>query len=88
MAVFTHVTVGTNDLTEAREFYDAVLAPLGVKRLKDFGENGSCDRGAKDEGARLVRALSGRTPMPVTAAISMATNSPSTVARPSNTNLI
>ena len=42
MAIFTHVTVGTNDLTKAREFYDAVLAPLGVKRLKDFGENGSC----------------------------------------------
>ena len=42
MAIFTHVTVGTNDLTKAREFYDAVLAPLGVKRLKDFGEGGSC----------------------------------------------
>ena len=42
MAICTHVTVGTNDLAKAREFYDAVLAPLGVKRLKDFGEGGSC----------------------------------------------
>ena len=29
MAIFTHVTVGTNDLDKARQFYDAVLAPLG-----------------------------------------------------------
>jgi catechol 2,3-dioxygenase-like lactoylglutathione lyase family enzyme len=42
MAIFTHVTVGTNDLARARAFYDAVLAPLGYKRLRDFGERGSC----------------------------------------------
>jgi catechol 2,3-dioxygenase-like lactoylglutathione lyase family enzyme len=41
MAIFTHVTVGTNDLGKARAFYDAVLAPLGCKRLTDLGENGS-----------------------------------------------
>jgi len=41
MAIFTHVTVGTNDLAKARAFYDAVLAPLGLKRLNDLGENGS-----------------------------------------------
>ena len=42
MAIFTHVTVGTNNLEKARQFYDAVLAPLGLKRLKDFGDGGSC----------------------------------------------
>jgi catechol 2,3-dioxygenase-like lactoylglutathione lyase family enzyme len=42
MPIFTHVTVGTNDLAKARAFYDAVLAPLGIKRLKDFGDGGSC----------------------------------------------
>ncbi|MGH7100390.1 MAG: VOC family protein, partial [Stellaceae bacterium] len=42
MAIFTHVAVGTNDLARARTFYDAVLAPLGCKRLKDFGDRGSC----------------------------------------------
>ena len=41
MAMFTHVTVGTNDLARARAFYDGVLAPLGYKRLNDLGENGS-----------------------------------------------
>src|SRR5437588_11897991 len=42
MAIFTHVTVGTNDLNKARQFYDAVLAPLGYKRIKDLGDRGSC----------------------------------------------
>ena len=42
MAIFTHVAVGTNDLAKARAFYDAVLAPLGYKRLKDLGDRGSC----------------------------------------------
>jgi catechol 2,3-dioxygenase-like lactoylglutathione lyase family enzyme len=41
MSIFTHVTVGTNDLAKARAFYDAVLAPLGYKRLNDLGDNGS-----------------------------------------------
>src|ERR1700756_5074743 len=41
VAIFTHVTVGTNDLAKARAFYDAVLAPLGYKRLKDLGDRGS-----------------------------------------------
>ena len=41
MAIFTHVTVGTNNLEKARAFYDAVLAPLGYKRLTDLGNNGS-----------------------------------------------
>ncbi len=41
MAIFTHVTVGTNDLGKARSFYDAVLGALGYKRLTDLGDNGS-----------------------------------------------
>jgi catechol 2,3-dioxygenase-like lactoylglutathione lyase family enzyme len=41
MAIFTHVTVGTNDLAKSRAFYDTVLAPLGLKRVMDFGDNGS-----------------------------------------------
>jgi catechol 2,3-dioxygenase-like lactoylglutathione lyase family enzyme len=41
MAMFTHVTVGTNNLARARTFYDSVLATLGLKRLTDLGDNGS-----------------------------------------------
>ena len=42
MPMFTHVTVGTNDLNKARAFYDSVLMPLGYKRLKDLGDRGAC----------------------------------------------
>jgi catechol 2,3-dioxygenase-like lactoylglutathione lyase family enzyme len=41
MSVFTHVTVGTNDLNKARGFYDDVLGKLGHKRIADLGDNGS-----------------------------------------------
>ncbi|MBR0344798.1 MAG: VOC family protein [Rudaea sp.] len=30
--MFSHVTVGSNDLERAAHFYDAVLAPLGLKQ--------------------------------------------------------
>ena len=36
MAIFTHMTLGANDLDKARKFYDAVLTPLGLKRLHDM----------------------------------------------------
>ncbi|MBI5256247.1 MAG: VOC family protein [Burkholderiales bacterium] len=32
-----YVTLGTNDLPRATAFYDALLAPLGIKRIMDFG---------------------------------------------------
>ncbi|WP_454865903.1 VOC family protein [Pseudomonas umsongensis] len=41
MSIFTHVTVGTNDLDKARKFYDDVLGKIGFKRIADLGDNGS-----------------------------------------------
>ena len=41
MSIFTHVTVGTNDLAKARSFYDTILGKLGLKRITDLGDNGS-----------------------------------------------
>lgn len=34
--VFSHVTVGSSDMDRSMRFYDAVLAPLGLVRLKAF----------------------------------------------------
>lgn len=34
--MFSHVTVGTNDIDRARTFYDAVLEPLGLVRQADY----------------------------------------------------
>lgn len=36
--VFSHATVGASDLKASVAFYDAALAPLGVKNLGPFGE--------------------------------------------------
>jgi catechol 2,3-dioxygenase-like lactoylglutathione lyase family enzyme len=33
--MFSHVTIGTNDLAKALAFYDALLKPLGVARHLD-----------------------------------------------------
>jgi catechol 2,3-dioxygenase-like lactoylglutathione lyase family enzyme len=33
--MFSHVMIGTRDLARASAFYDAVLAPLGIKRIKE-----------------------------------------------------
>jgi catechol 2,3-dioxygenase-like lactoylglutathione lyase family enzyme len=41
MSVFTHVTVGTNDLAKARTFYDGVLKEIGLNRVADLDESGS-----------------------------------------------
>src|SRR6202023_4434454 len=49
MAAFTHVTVGTNDSAKARAFSDGVLAPLGLKRVKDLGDRGSGWRQSAEE---------------------------------------
>jgi len=59
MAIFTHVTVGTNNLEKARQFYDAVLAPLGLNRLKDFGDGGSC-WGATSEEFMVLKPANGQ----------------------------
>jgi catechol 2,3-dioxygenase-like lactoylglutathione lyase family enzyme len=31
--MFSHLTIGTNNLERAMAFYDAVLAPLGIERV-------------------------------------------------------
>ena len=38
--MFSHVTLGANDLGRAAAFYDGVLAPLGMIRLLDLPEDG------------------------------------------------
>lgn len=34
--MLAYVTLGTNDITRAANFYDALLAELGAKRIMDF----------------------------------------------------
>ncbi len=37
--IFSHVFIGANDVASSVKFYDAVLAPLGVKNLGPFGND-------------------------------------------------
>ena len=37
--VFSHACLGASDLSKSTAFYDAALAPLGVKNLGPFGDN-------------------------------------------------
>src|SRR5204862_6566963 len=34
--MYSHITVGTSQMNRAMRFYDAVLAPLGMKRKRTF----------------------------------------------------
>ena len=38
--MLSHITLGTNDFDWALNFYDKVLAPLGIKRTETSGEHG------------------------------------------------
>ena len=48
--MFSHVTVGTNDIAKAKAFYDGVTAPLGLVRQADYPDGIGYGRA----GARLV----------------------------------
>jgi catechol 2,3-dioxygenase-like lactoylglutathione lyase family enzyme len=41
-----HVSLGVTDLARSRRFYDAVLQPLGLVRIVNFGNNRGSDYGA------------------------------------------
>jgi catechol 2,3-dioxygenase-like lactoylglutathione lyase family enzyme len=50
--MYSHITLGTNDLAKAKEFYDAALAPLGLSAVMEF--DGAVGYGESSEpGTRL-----------------------------------
>ena len=38
-SALSHVSLGTNQFEQAVAFYDAVLAPLGIRRVHDLSEH-------------------------------------------------
>ncbi|MEI6200638.1 MAG: VOC family protein [Enhydrobacter sp.] len=38
--MFSHVTIGANDIARAKAFYDALLEPLGITRRADYPDAG------------------------------------------------
>ena len=59
MAIFTHVVLGANDVAKSRQFYDAALAPLGVKNLGPMGDNAFL-YGAKDPEFLITKPRDGK----------------------------
>lgn len=69
-----HVSLGVTDINSSRRFYDAVLRPLGLVRIVDFGVDFGEGRGS-DYGAApgspgveftITREAEMRTPIPGT----------------------
>ena len=59
--MFSHVTIGTNDLGRAAAFYDAVLAPLGIERVPSKYPNWAAwRRPVKQKRSGLVGRSMGR----------------------------
>ena len=61
--VFSHACLGAGDLATSTKFYDAALAPLGVKNLGPFGD--ACVLYGKDKPAFLVELGDLIVPRPV-----------------------
>ena len=63
-----HVSVGVTDISRSRGFYDAVLRPLGLVRIVDFGEGRGSDYGAAAGSIgvefTITREAEVRTPIP------------------------
>jgi len=76
--VFSHTMLGAKDLDASVKFYDAALAPLGVKNLGPFGENWMLY--GKDKPAFLVvRPGNGEAPTSNGVTIGFAAASPADV---------
>jgi len=76
--VFSHACLGASDLGASTKFYDAALAPLGVKNLGPFGDN--CVLYGKDKPALLVlRPGNGQAPSSNGVTIGFAAASPAEV---------
>ena len=70
-----YVILGTNDVSRARAFYDALLAEMGVTRMMEFGARGSGWAAAMDKPMLCIMTpYDGKpaiTPLPTVAGISV-----------------
>lgn len=64
--MFSHVTLGTNDLPRAIAFYDRVLAPLGIARQESDLDKGYAGYAAAPETTPQIWVLRPRDGRPAT----------------------
>src|ERR1700751_2651523 len=67
-AMLDHVSLGVTDINRSRRFYDAILRPLGLVRIVDFGEGRGSDYGAAAGSVgvefTITHEICVRTPIP------------------------
>ena len=67
-AMLDHVSLGVTDIERSRRFYDAILRPLGLVRIVDFGDSRGSDYGAAPGSLgvefTITREAEVRTPIP------------------------
>jgi len=63
MGIYTHICLGTNDVKRAQRFYDAALAPLGIRNLGNFQDQG-IGYGKDVAELLILRPLDGRAATP------------------------
>jgi len=57
--MFSHLTIGSNDIARARVFYDAVLGALGHERFDDYEDYASAYGKAQDTTVWVTSPLDG-----------------------------
>src|SRR5690348_7560172 len=49
MPIFDHLSIGVRNIETARRFYDAALAPLGMRRLYEGADYAAYGRNGQDD---------------------------------------
>lgn len=62
--MFSHVTIGSDDLATARPFYDAVMACIGHERFYDHEESGSGYGAPHDNQLWVMKPFNGERATP------------------------
>ena len=62
--MYSHTSVGANDLARSRAFYDAVLAPLGLEPRYEFGEAVGYTRSGEHAQFWVMRPFDGGKAVP------------------------
>lgn len=57
--MFSHTTIGTNDITAARQFYDAAMGAIGQTRFYDYEDAASAYGSPQDNQLWVLKPING-----------------------------
>ena len=62
--MYSHTSVGANDLARSRAFYDAVLGPLGLESRYTFGDSAGYTKAGENAQFWVMRPFDGGKAVP------------------------